>query len=82
MDPDGHIGQTYVAPSFAGKGIMHQLMNHIKSIAKQNGINQLHSEVSITARSFFERHGFVYVRDNKIERNGVEFLNYVMVCDL
>lgn len=82
MDPDGQIDHTYVSPDFAGKGAMHQLMNHIKSIAKENGVNQLYSEVSITARPFFERHGFVYSRDNKVERNGVEFLNYIMVCDL
>ena len=82
MDPDGHIDQTYVSPAFAGKGAMHQLMNHVKSIAKENSVNQLYSEVSITAKPFFERHGFVYSRDNKVERNGVEFLNTIMVCDL
>ena len=35
-------------------------------------------EASITARPFFERHGYVWMRDNRKTVNGQEFLNYFM----
>lgn len=60
--------------------IFHNAVHELE--AKDYNLKQLYSEVSITARPFFDRHGFVYSRDNKVERNGVEFLNTIMVYDL
>ncbi len=78
LDPDGHIDHTYVLPSFAGQGVMFKLMNHVKSVARDKCIKQLYSEVSITARPFFERQGFVYIYDNTVTVCDVAFLNFKM----
>ena len=78
FDPDGHIDCTYVSPSHAGKGHMSAIMDRIFEEAHQTNLTRLYAEVSITARPFFERHGFRVVRDNPHEVRSVPILNYIM----
>lgn len=78
LDPDGHIDCTYAAAAFAGKGYMSAIMERIFLEAHELGLPKLFAEVSITARPFFERHGFEVVRENWPEIRGVRLLNYIM----
>ena len=80
FDADGHIDCTYVSPDHAGKGHMSAIMERIFQEARRSNLIRLYSEVSITARPFFERHGFRVVRDNPHEVRGVPILNYIMEC--
>ena len=80
FDSDGHIDCTYVSPTHAGKGHMSAIMDRIFQEARQSNLIRLYAEVSITARPFFERHGFRVVRDNPHEVRGVPILNYIMEC--
>jgi len=82
LDPDGHIDCTYVDPAHAGRGVMSQLMDAVKEEAARQQMGGLAAEVSITARGFFERHGFVWVRDNIANVRGVSMVNYIMECRL
>ena len=80
LDPDGHIDCTYVSPEYAGKGHMSAIMEQIFVEAHQTNLLRLYAEVSITARPFFEKHGFRVIRDNPHEVRGVPILNYIMEC--
>jgi GNAT superfamily N-acetyltransferase len=80
FDSDGHVDCTYVAPTHARKGLMSAIMDRIFEEARQTNLLRLYAEVSITARPFFERHGFRVVRDNPHEVRGVPVLNYIMEC--
>ena len=80
FDADGHIDCTYVSPDYAGKGHMSAIMARIFQEARRSNLIRLYAEVSITARPFFERHGFRVVRDNPHEVRGVPILNYIMEC--
>lgn len=80
FDADGHVDCTYVSPAFAGKGHMSAIMDRIFEEARQKNLIRLYAEVSITARPFFERHGFRFVRDNPHSVRGVPILNYIMEC--
>jgi len=80
FDADGHIDCTYVSPEHAGKGHMSAIMERIIQEAQRSNLILLYAEVSITARPFFERHGFRVVRDNPHEVRGVPILNYIMEC--
>ncbi|MEM7066568.1 MAG: GNAT family N-acetyltransferase [Cyanobacteria bacterium P01_B01_bin.77] len=80
FDADGHVDCTYVSPDYAGKGYMSAIMEQIFQEARRSNLIRLYAEVSITARPFFERHGFRVVRDNPHKVRGVPILNYIMEC--
>ena len=78
LEPDGHIDCTFVDPDHAGQGIMDEIMTGVKQHALLQGITRLFAEVSLTARKFFERQGFVWVRDNIATVNGTNLPNFIM----
>ena len=82
FDPDGHIDCTYVDPAHARRGVMTEIMEAVKQEANEMGLTKLFAEVSKTARPFFERHGFVWVQDNRVSIDGISLENFVMHCDL
>ncbi len=82
LDPDGHIDCTYVDPAHARRGYMSQVMEGVKNEAHAKGIEKLFAEVSITARPFFERHGFRHIRNNEVHVRGETLVNFIMECYL
>ncbi len=82
LDPDGHIDCADVDPAHAGTGAMSQIMREVKRVAIEMNLSTLLAEVSKTARPFFQRHGFVWVRDNRVDIRGVSIENFIMQCDL
>ncbi len=82
LEPDGHIDCFYVHHEYQSKGIGSALFHEVEKRTQSSGIDKLHAEVSITARSFFESKG-LHVTSELIKiRNGVNILNYVMEKDL
>jgi GNAT superfamily N-acetyltransferase len=82
LDPDGHIDGVFVAPRYARRGYMRALMAAVKEYAAARGVVRLYAEVSITARPFFERAGFIVDTENRALRKGVWLKNYLMHCDI
>ncbi len=82
LDPDGHIDCAFVDPAHSKVGIMSEIMEEIKRTARQRNIPRLFAEVSKTARHFFERHGFVFIRDNVVNVRGASLENFTMECSL
>ena len=82
LDPDGHIDCTYVDPAYARRGVMSEIMTAVKAEARGRGITKLFAEVSKTARPFFEKHGFVHLRDNEVHIRGETLVNFIMECPL
>lgn len=75
---DGHIDRFFSHKDYQGKGVGTALMEAIVTEARRIGVSRLHSNVSITARPFFERRGFRVVTAQEVERRGVTFRNYKM----
>lgn len=78
FEPNGHIDCFYCHHEWIGKGVGSTLMNEILTRAKNYNIDRIFSEVSITARPFFEKQGFVTLSERKIVRKGIELTNYKM----
>lgn len=78
LEPDGHIDMMYVHPRFGGRGVAKALLAAVERRALENGIGRLYSEVSITARPFFERMGFIVVEPETVLRNGQVFTRFKM----
>ncbi len=78
FEPNGHIDCFYVHHNWIGKGVGKALMRSIFERARELKIDTLFSEVSITAKTFFESQGFVVITEQTIVRKGIKLTNYKM----
>ncbi len=78
LDADGHIDCFYVHKDYQRQGVGKSLMNEIFNRANRLEIKRLFSEVSITAKLFFETQGFHVVRPNLVPINELTLKNYIM----
>ncbi len=82
LEPDGHIDCFYTHKDFQNQGVGTQLLDTIVTQATKLQLSCLFAEVSITARLFFERRGFILVKPQEVECRGAKFLNFVMEYSL
>jgi putative acetyltransferase len=78
LDKNNYIDLFYVHKDKQGQGIARLLYNNIESEAIKFGQKELTSDVSITARPFFEKMGFAIQAEQTVVRHGVELTNYKM----
>jgi putative acetyltransferase len=78
LDDDGHIDMFYVSPDFQRRGVAGAMLRFLTERAKGERRKRLHSEVSITARPVFERHGFKVLAYQAVQTNGQTLGNYRM----
>jgi putative acetyltransferase len=60
------------------RGVGSRLYGAVEERARQWGLKRIFTEASITARPFFERHGFRIVRERTVVVRGVEMTNFAM----
>tara|TARA_B110001454_G_scaffold65904_1_gene64085 strand:+ start:210 stop:698 length:489 start_codon:yes stop_codon:yes gene_type:complete len=82
FENDGHIDCFYVNKDMQKKGVGTLLMKHIEQQGKNRGLKRIYSEVSITAITFFEKHGFRMVRENIVRMKDQELVNFIMEKEL
>ena len=78
VDNDGYIHMMFVAPEFGRRGVAHALLTEVESRAKSVGTTALWTNASITARPFFEHHGFAVIAEQYPVSRGVQLTNYRM----
>lgn len=78
IDSAGCVDLLYVHPEAQREGVARALIDRAASWARGQGIRRLYSDVSTTARPFFERAGFRPLCDQVVERRGVRFHNLRM----
>ncbi|TPE53417.1 GNAT family N-acetyltransferase [Maribrevibacterium harenarium] len=78
LEADGHIDCTYTHPEFQGRGVASMLYAYLETEAIRKGIGRLYVEASIVAKPFFSKLGFTEVKQNTLQRQGVELVNYSM----
>ena len=76
------IDMLYVDPEFARRGVGALLIDALTRLASRRGAKQLTSEVSDTARSSFEKQGFVAQRRNLVQLDGEWLANTTMIKSL
>jgi putative acetyltransferase len=82
VDDTGCVDLLYVHPEFQRQGVARALFDRVLSWAMSRGIRRLRSEVSITARPFFESIRFRVLRQQVVERRGVSLRNFRMERDI
>ena len=79
IQSDGYIDHFYCHHDFQGRGVGSMLFATLDKEAKENGILKMYSNVSITARPFFETMGFSVEREQLIQVGDQQLKNYRMV---
>ena len=78
LEPDGYIDCFYCHADWQGVGIGSRLMRQLQMEARAAGAQSMFSDVSLTARSFFERHGFIVERSQQVRLGGERLTNFRM----
>ena len=79
VNDDGYMHTLFVHKDFQHQGVATSLYKHLEAYARERGAKRLTSEVSITAKPFFEKRGYKVVKERQVERQGIFLTNYVMI---
>lgn len=74
----GYVDVLYVHQDFQRQGIAQLLYQALENQARVKNIAILTSDVSITARPFFEKNGFQVLQKQENERQGEVLVNFKM----
>jgi putative acetyltransferase len=78
FESDGYIDCFYCHHNWIGCGVGSALMHAIYEKASEWKVNRIFAEVSITAKPFFEKQGFIIVTEQTVIKRGVHLKNYKM----
>ncbi len=78
VSPDGYVDTMFVAPTFLRRGVASALLASCEQRTREGNVGELTADVSITARPFFERHGFAVVAEQHSVTRGVALRNFKM----
>lgn len=78
LQSNGLIDHFFCHHEYQRQGVGRALMEHIFTIGKARGISRYHSEVSKTAKPFYERFGFSVVKEQTLDTGGQKLKNFLM----
>lgn len=78
VSADGYIDMLFVAPEAQRLGVARRLLAEIEDRARSSMTPVLSAHVSLTAKPFFEAHGFRVVAERHPSILGVHLTNFLM----
>lgn len=78
MNVEGYMHSLFVHKDWQGKGVATRLLVETEKIAREYGVQRIWAKVSITAKPFFEKHGYRIIKEQKAKANRLYLTNYVM----
>jgi putative acetyltransferase len=78
IEEDGHLDHLYVHADHQGAGIGRALVQGLEAAVLARGCRRVFTEASITARPFFERHGYHVLQQQTVVCRGIGLVNYRM----
>lgn len=79
ITPQGYLHSMFVHKDFQSKGIATMLLKEVERYALASEIKLITSEVSLTARPFFEKYGYVVEKEQKRQANKLKLTNFYML---
>lgn len=76
---ENYIDHLYVSSKHQGQGIASRLLAHAENVAINNDASMVRSDVSITARPFFESKGYRVTKQNTIHHKGEVLINFDVI---
>ena len=80
IQKDGYIDHFYVSGKFQSRGVGKSLM--ITLLTQRLDAKKAYSNVSITAKPFFEKHGLKVVTENVVQIRDIGLVNFTMERNL
>jgi putative acetyltransferase len=78
LKSDGYLDMLFVHPVYQRRGVATALCEEIETAARMQGLSEISTEASITARPFFEWRGFSIVVPQFVEKRGQVLRNFRM----
>lgn len=79
MTTEGYLDRLFVHKDYQRQGIASSLVKKLESLLLLRGVKKITTEASITAKPFFERMGYLVVKEqNKPRPGGVTLTNFLM----
>lgn len=75
---EGYMHTLFVHKDFQHQGVATLLYQYLEAYAQEKGIEKITSEVSITAKPFFEKQGFRVDKEQRRKANKLCLTNYKM----
>ncbi len=75
---DGYLDFIFTHQSHQGQGVASNLIRKIEKKAKEQGNALVYSDVSITAKGFFEKHGYIVEKQLFKKARNKELINFRM----
>ena len=79
---DGYLDFMFVHKDFQNQGIASQLLSELEKKAIEQNNQEIYSEVSITAKTFFEKRGFCVKQKQMKKSRERELENYYMIKEM
>lgn len=79
---DENVETMYVHKDFQRRKVAANLIDEVLQIARERNYRVITTEASLTARPFFEAHGFEVTKVKKKLFNGKDFMNFKMKKEL
>lgn len=74
IDKTGFLDRLFVHANYQGKGIATAICNQLEQAVQENIV----THASITAKPFFKKRGYKVVKEQKVDRQGIFLINFVM----
>lgn len=78
IDNTGYLNRIFVHKEYQGLGIATAIVDYLEEYAMDNGLVLITTHASITARPFFERRGYIVMKEQQVKRNKQWLTNFVM----
>lgn len=75
IDRSGYLDRLFVDKNYQNQGIATALCEELEASVEGKRIT---THASITAKPFFEHRGYHLIKEQKVLRNGIELINFVM----
>lgn len=82
LTKEGYLDRLYAHKDFQSLGIGTQILGRLEQKAKKLGLKEIYTESSLTAKSFFEHHGFIVLKEQEKTLRGEPIKNIVMLKSL
>lgn len=79
---DGYLDLMFTHKDYQRHGIAGNLIRKIERKAKEQGNDLIYSDVSITAKGFFEKHGYVVEKQQFKKSKNKELINFRMTKEI
>lgn len=78
MAETGYLDRLYVHAAYQRRGAASAIFRTLENRARQLHITTITTDASITAKPFFERHGFQTIAAQTVYRHGIALNNFKM----